>query len=241
MVTGKSGTLTKAVTVTMYDEFPTMAFFDVQYTNTGTNKLNIKELEQQCIHAECAEHEASGRKKRTGVLVLPERFLRKAPELDRAAACQLPAGEFSRHECQRLRRRHADHRCLAPGCWRRSGTRRTASETGLAARVHAGFAHAKIAVTSHHAVSLATWRKFSYSAHFRRGSPGRLLPHVDRLPAFHDEAGFPDGGGARRCLRRHLVRVGLWPVGSAKTGLRHVANCEAIGIQVGHPRRWMAE
>src|SRR5664279_1544055 len=32
-VTGKSGTLTKAVTVTIYDEFPTMAFFDVQYTN----------------------------------------------------------------------------------------------------------------------------------------------------------------------------------------------------------------
>lgn len=42
VVTGKSGALTKAVTVTMYDEFPTMAFFDVQYTNTGTNKLNIK-------------------------------------------------------------------------------------------------------------------------------------------------------------------------------------------------------
>lgn len=42
VVTGRSGTLTKVVTVTMYDEFPTMAFFDIQYTNTGTNKLNIK-------------------------------------------------------------------------------------------------------------------------------------------------------------------------------------------------------
>jgi len=42
VVTGRSGTLTKGVTVTMYDEFPTMAFFDIQYTNTGTNKLNIK-------------------------------------------------------------------------------------------------------------------------------------------------------------------------------------------------------
>ena len=41
-VTGKSGTLTKAVSVTMYDEFPAMAFFDVQYTNTGTTKLAIK-------------------------------------------------------------------------------------------------------------------------------------------------------------------------------------------------------
>ena len=41
-VTGKSGTLTKSVSVTMYDEFPAMAFFDVQYTNTGTTKLAIK-------------------------------------------------------------------------------------------------------------------------------------------------------------------------------------------------------
>ena len=42
ILTGKSGTLTKAVTVTMYEDFPTMAFFDVQYTNTGTSKLAIK-------------------------------------------------------------------------------------------------------------------------------------------------------------------------------------------------------
>src|ERR1700732_70684 len=41
-VTGKSGTLTKAVSVTLYDEFSAMAFFDVQYTNTGTMKLAIK-------------------------------------------------------------------------------------------------------------------------------------------------------------------------------------------------------
>ncbi len=40
-VTGKSGTLSKAVTVTMYDDFPTMGFFDVQYTNTATTKLPL--------------------------------------------------------------------------------------------------------------------------------------------------------------------------------------------------------
>ena len=42
IVTGRLGTLTKVVSVTVYDEFPTMAFFDVQYTNTGTNKLTIQ-------------------------------------------------------------------------------------------------------------------------------------------------------------------------------------------------------
>jgi alpha-galactosidase len=39
---GKAGTLTKRVAVTVYDDFPAMAFFEVQYTNTGTTKLEIK-------------------------------------------------------------------------------------------------------------------------------------------------------------------------------------------------------
>ena len=41
-VEGKAGELKKTVTVTVYDDFPAMAFFDVQYTNTGTSKLAIK-------------------------------------------------------------------------------------------------------------------------------------------------------------------------------------------------------
>jgi alpha-galactosidase len=42
VLTGKSGPLTKVVTVTIYDDFPTMAFFNVEYTNAGTSKLAIK-------------------------------------------------------------------------------------------------------------------------------------------------------------------------------------------------------
>jgi len=42
IVLGKSGPLTKEVTVTIYDEFPAMAFFDVRYPNTGTVKLAVK-------------------------------------------------------------------------------------------------------------------------------------------------------------------------------------------------------
>jgi len=41
-VEGKAGALTKTVIVTVYDDFPAMAFFDVQYTNTGKTKLAIK-------------------------------------------------------------------------------------------------------------------------------------------------------------------------------------------------------
>jgi alpha-galactosidase len=41
-VVGKAGALTKEISVTIYDEFPTMAFFEVRYTNTGTAKLAVK-------------------------------------------------------------------------------------------------------------------------------------------------------------------------------------------------------
>ena len=38
---GKEGPLTKRVSVTVYDAFPAMAFFDVQYTNTGKTELAV--------------------------------------------------------------------------------------------------------------------------------------------------------------------------------------------------------
>jgi alpha-galactosidase len=41
-VEGKVGTLTKIVSVTIYNDFPAMAFFEVQYGNTGTTELAVK-------------------------------------------------------------------------------------------------------------------------------------------------------------------------------------------------------
>ncbi len=41
-VEGKAGALSKKITVTIYDEFPAMAFFDVQYTNTGKTSIPLK-------------------------------------------------------------------------------------------------------------------------------------------------------------------------------------------------------
>ena len=42
IVVGKAGQLTKEVSVTIYDEFPAMALFDVRYTNTGGTKLAVQ-------------------------------------------------------------------------------------------------------------------------------------------------------------------------------------------------------
>ena len=41
IVAGKSGKLIKTVAVTVYDDFPAMAFFDVQYTNSGRTNFTI--------------------------------------------------------------------------------------------------------------------------------------------------------------------------------------------------------
>ena len=135
-VEGKAGTLTKTVSVTVYDDFPAMAFFDVQYTNTGTTKLAIKSWTN---NAYTVNAQAGAR--RAGFLVLPERLLRETPQLGPAAAHQFSAGKLSRHECQRLWRRHADCRCLAARRWNGCGTRRAAAEAGFPARIHARSLH----------------------------------------------------------------------------------------------------
>jgi alpha-galactosidase len=41
VITGEAASLTKTVTVTIYDEFPRLAFYDVQYTNTGTSDRQV--------------------------------------------------------------------------------------------------------------------------------------------------------------------------------------------------------
>ncbi|HXY03096.1 MAG TPA: glycoside hydrolase family 36 protein [Terriglobales bacterium] len=40
-IIGKTGNLSKTVSVTIYDDFPTMAVFDVQYANAGTRPVTI--------------------------------------------------------------------------------------------------------------------------------------------------------------------------------------------------------
>ena len=40
-LTGSSGTLRKAISVTIYDAFPNLAVFDVSYTNAGNSKIEI--------------------------------------------------------------------------------------------------------------------------------------------------------------------------------------------------------
>jgi alpha-galactosidase len=47
VLTGTAPSLRKTVTVTVYDQFPRMAFFDVEYTNAGTSNLSVSSWTNQ--------------------------------------------------------------------------------------------------------------------------------------------------------------------------------------------------
>ena len=107
-VEGKAGTLTKMVSVTVYDDFPAMAFFDVQYTNTGTTKLAVKSWTNNAytVNAQRAVGPPAFWSYQSG-------SYEKRPNWVVPLHSQFSAGELSRHECQRLWWRYADCRRLA--------------------------------------------------------------------------------------------------------------------------------
>ncbi len=107
-IEGKAGALKKSVSVTVYDNFPTMAFFDVQYTNTGTTALAVKSWTNNAytINAQPGKGQPPFWSYQSG-------SYEKRPNWVLTAAREFSAGELSGHECQRLRRRYADCRCLA--------------------------------------------------------------------------------------------------------------------------------
>ena len=102
-LTGTSGVLRKNLSVTIYDEFPNLAVFDVSYTNTGTSQLKILEWNNNnyTIDAQRSPTEVpfwsfqSGSYERRPDWIVPlhDRIL---------------SAELSRHERERLWRRHAD-------------------------------------------------------------------------------------------------------------------------------------
>ena len=52
-ITGKAGGLEKTVAVTVYDEFPRMAFFQVHYRNQSDSAHPPDRVDQQPLHRRC--------------------------------------------------------------------------------------------------------------------------------------------------------------------------------------------
>ena len=102
-LTGTSGSLRKNLSVIIYDDFPNLAVFDVSYTNIGKSQLKILEWNNNSYTIDAQRGSA-----KVAFLVVSERLLRASPELAGATAHRILSAELSRHERQRLRRRHAD-------------------------------------------------------------------------------------------------------------------------------------
>ncbi len=69
-LTGTAPSLKKTVAVTTYGEFPQMAVFEVQYTNTGGSSLSVDGWTNQRYSIS-----AGPGRRRAGVLVVPKWFL----------------------------------------------------------------------------------------------------------------------------------------------------------------------
>ncbi len=106
-LTGTAGTLQKTVVVTVYDKFPQMAFFKVQYTNKGKADLRVTGWSNNRYSISAKE----GAPRRPSGLTRAARM--SASRLGAAAEGEFQAGEFSRHERDRLRRRNARGRRVA--------------------------------------------------------------------------------------------------------------------------------
>jgi len=59
-ITGTSGVLRKTVSVTIYDDFPNLAVYDVNYTNTGKSKLAILEWNNNAYTIDAQSGAAAG-------------------------------------------------------------------------------------------------------------------------------------------------------------------------------------
>jgi hypothetical protein len=88
-LTGMSGVLKKNLSVTIYDEFPNLAVFDISYTNEDPG------VDQQSLYDRRAARPGG-----FAFLVVSKRLLRASSGLDSSAARRILAAELSRHECE---------------------------------------------------------------------------------------------------------------------------------------------
>ena len=191
-VEGKAGALAKRVSVTVYDDFPAMAFFDVQYTNTGTSKLVIKSWTNNAYTVNAQRGVGA-----------PAFWSYQSGSYEKRPNWVVPLyTNFRQENYQGMNASDYGGGTPIVDVWRR--------DVGIAVG-HVeprpklvslpvsmpDAADAKIAVRFTKAYLIKPRRKFSYISYLRRRPPGRLLPRARRLPALHDETRFPNGHSSR--------------------------------------------
>ena len=177
-VEGKAGTLTKRVSVTVYDDFPAMAFFDVQYTNTGKTELAIRSWTN---NAYTLDAQPSGGQ--------PEFWSYQSGSYEKRPNWVLPLHtNFQQENYQGMNASDYGGGTPIVDVWRRDvgmavGHVETRPKLVSLPVSMPDPAHARMAVRFSKEISLSPGESFHYVSHLRCRAPGRLLPHARRLTA----------------------------------------------------------
>ena len=235
-LTGESGDLRKDVSITIYSDFPSMAIFDVAYTNEGASRLTIHSW---------ANHQYALRANSN--TIGPAFWSYQSGSYEKRPNWVLPLRAGFKQE-NYLGMNASDYGGGTPivDVWRR--------DVGLAVgHVEPGprlislpvsmpdARHARVAVRSTHERTLEPGESFHTLRTFVSVHQGDYFRTLAEYRRFMVRQGFRMRFRARRRPWPDLVRLGLWPVGATQAGLRHASNREENGLLVGHLGRWLAE
>ena len=148
---------------------------------------------------------------------------------------------YSRHERQRLRRRHSHHRRLAQRRRPRSRPHRASPAPDRTASHHARRNSRHGSREYEARANARSRRELPHPPHLRLSSSRRLFPHPNRIPPPDDSPGISNGHRARQRFRPHLVRLGIRSKRPAKAGLRHAPHRKEARLLLGNARRRLAK
>ena len=229
-LTGVSGPLEKSLSVTIYDAFPDLAVFDVNYSNMGKAHLEILGWDNNHYTINAGPNSSQ-----------PPFWSFQSGSYEKRPNWIVPlhAG-FSQQNY--LGMNASDYGGGTPivDVWRKDagiavGHLELPSQTDFLAGFHAECPRSAGGSTRSSTAVARVGRDPSYFEDLCGRPPGRLLRDPAYLSQLHVEAGLPDGESSERRLRRYLVRLGLWPQLQAPTGVRHASHGEAAWLYLGHP------
>lgn len=190
-VEGKAGALKKTVAVTVYADFPAMAFFDVQYANIGTSKLAIKSWTNNAYTVN-AQRGAGA----------PAFWSYQSGSYEKRPNWVLPLHtNFQQENYQGMNADDYGGGTPIVDVWRRDvgiavgHVEPRPKLVSLPVSVPDA-AHAKIAVRFTKDISLSPGESFHTFRTFAAPASRRLFPRARRLPALHDETRLPNGHSA---------------------------------------------
>ena len=230
-IIGTSGVLRKNLSVTIYDEFPNLAVFDVSYTNTGKSELTILEWNNNAYTIDAQTLQAGS------ILVVPKRLVRASSELVGSAHAGFSQQNY-------LGMNASDYGGGTPivDVWRKDvgiGVGLVEPRPRLISLPVSmpNARQARVSVQYRHDRSLLPGESFHTFRSFVAVHERRLLPDASYVPPVHVEAGLPDGHSARRAPSARSGAPG--DTGAISSRNRFTTRCQRLREWDLTGSRWM--